>query len=92
MYSIYIYWLIKCGRFPCEKEFDFVGTTLRLIFNIGARYMACTPSPLPWGEGGLKILEKSLLGGGQKFLFWYVWGVILLGERSCNVEVKIEIA
>ena len=34
------------------------------------------------GEGGLEILEKSLLGG-QKFLFWWGGGDI--------VEVKIKI-
>ena len=38
------------------------------------------PLPPPaWGEGGLKILEKSLLGGGQKFLFWYVWEGYIVG-------------
>ena len=37
------------------------------------------------GEGGLKVLEKSLLGGGargQKCLFW--WG----GSRNFEVKIK----
>ena len=57
------------------------------------------PSSLGEG-GGLRISEKSLLGGeGQKFLFWW-WGVgggyivggvnFVGGMGSRNFEVKIK--
>ena len=65
--------------------------------------MACTPSPA-WGMGvcggGVKMLEKPVLGRGEKCFFLvggYIVGrgVILFGVGrvgSCNFEVKIKIA
>lgn len=50
--------------------------------------------PLPtWGEGGgeLKISEKSLQGGDQKFLFWW-GGSYCSGGGSHNFEVKTKTA
>ena len=49
------------------------------------------PPPLQLGGGGLKISEKSLLGGGSEILILvgvlYCWG-----GRSRNFEVKIKTA
>ena len=45
----------------------------------------CTPSPPAWG-GGLKISKKCLLGGGQKFLFW--WGRGNFVEGGGHVILK----
>ena len=50
--------------------------------------MACTPPPA-W-RGGVKILEKSLLGrGGAEIFILVVKGG---GGGSRNLEVKIKIA
>ena len=55
--------------------------------------MACTPPPA-W-VGGLKILEKSLLFGGQKCYFGGGGGVgwlYCLGGGAHKFEVKNKIA
>ena len=51
--------------------------------------MACTPPPA-WRGGGVKILEKSLLGrGGAEIFILVAKGG---GGGSRNLEVKIKIA
>ena len=57
--------------------------------------MPCNPSsPARRGEGGVEILEKSLLAGMgvQNFYFCGEGGIILLGVGAGNFEVKIKIA
>ena len=49
-------------------------------------------SPPAWGDGGLKILEKSLLGGGGSEIFILVVGGNFVGGGSGNFEVKIKTA
>ena len=48
--------------------------------------MACTPRPSSLGRG-VKTLEKYLLTGGKKFLFWWGGGDCTFGGGSNFVGV-----
>ena len=66
-------------------------SNIYLLFDLLRSHKTCTlPHPPPaWGgeRGGLKISEKSLLGGGgQKLLFCGGEGA---GSRNFEVKVKL---
>ena len=50
------------------------------------------PPPLQLGGGGLKISEKSLLGGGGSEILILVGVLYCWDGRSRNFEVKIKTA
>ena len=65
---------------------DKINATSIVFWWFGLKSLNQGMQPLSSLGVGLKISEKSLLGGvgrkgGQKFLFWW-WGILLWGERG----------